>query len=899
MDRKDHSSVTVIEVDLPMITLMEHGADTDSTSDTETDTAKTATDHSVPGQVMKSLIFKGAHVWLRELYGTGLEDVVLSTPTSKVDRVKSASLIGSLVQYDHVIECSLKRSTLSTPSQWSLEGVLNALWIMITPQHARILLLLMHQITLYRNSCIRSQSTSSSAQMAAVKAQQRRQRQRQRHQTARTSVSSKASTTIIQPTSSIPSTPSSLNDQWTADMYFSVAERDEEIYYNEAIGDHRPTTTTTTSSSSSSSLSNSLPSVHVDDKEARISQWAFETTNTTRTHTTTTGNVSNKRQISNPNTSRVRGENEEEEDGSIWVDLFQPLASPSSTSDNMLMQQPTLSEPEIMTDVLTSKMILEDLTSMTLEEMDEQANQSRQHPAMQFNHLRTSTKSNATVTSLTTTTPKSTVSESLIGHIQLKLLELNVFLMLEESTITLSFPINTDHTNCDEIGEIQRVHQLASKENHLKWSMEQIDMNWQCFHTLQKNRRSQRMTAIHQSKHNQSGLIPKRTTLDIKLGPTQLLSWFTKVSTDNEDIPVNDQPSAAHSRPSNVNQYEPILTFSTDLLSIYDDINNNSELNRENSNDIDKDSLSKDHVLTCHMTLDGDQDCIIKTQPIQFNLDLKRLEQFKIYFEMVQLYQQQQQRQHQKRLDKNNMHDRMSRVSGNGLNTSFESEYRMNSRRRGQVDSMAQCVFDDLGQPSFSNTSNLPSSLNKDGQLIRKRGTFKWSTALIRVDIGIPDGFKKTTNTMDHLVESLQFDLLQPSLQSGEELGLGEISLNDPSSTSTPMNTRHHHQHHHQSDRINKTNSYSQNSDVDQFRLSCGAIHGFIRDRSCQNKTVHFLSISSTDQLPTLDITLRPKSSIKLSTGPSHVSSPPNVEGTEGVQQIFTVFEGDERVRVQ
>lgn len=91
---------------------------------------------------------------------------------------------------------------------------------------------------------------------------------------------------------------------------------------------------------------------------------------------------------------------------------------------------------------------------------------------------------------------------------------------------------------------------------------------------------------------------------------------------------------------------------------------------------------------------------------------------------------------------------------------------------------------------------------------------------------------------MNHLVESLQFDILQCRLHSpsDETALLGEIVLSDPitsNSTATPPVSLSANQRNRRETGPAKMTSTS-NDDTDRIRWSCDAIHGFIKDRSCK-----------------------------------------------------------------
>ncbi|KAI8056718.1 hypothetical protein BDF22DRAFT_667643 [Syncephalis plumigaleata] len=490
--------------------------------------------------------------------------------------------------------------------------------------------------------------------------------------------------------------------------------------------------------------------------------------------------------------------------------------------------------------------------------------------------------------------------DSLIGRVQLSILELNLFLMLDESSISSSTCLDNNEASEEKKDRIDRLYQLLTKESHMKWSMNQISILWQCFHCLNNSRqhRSRRSNTSRQQQHhhrqsinyrsrNTTGpVIPQRSTLDVKVQQIQLLVWLmnqmdTASSTSMPDS-TDDSPLMADSRPSVFEQYQCILSFSNDLLANYRDNNGFDENTDEGDNDL------TENVLLCHMEQNNGQDCInIKTQPILLTIDLRQLEQLKLYFEMSQFYQQLSSIP----LDTYRATPEME----NSLDISFDTEYRMKSHKRGQIDTMAQC----------SAVILQPSHLSTKWYNATEQTTLSWTTPLIRIDVGVPDGLRKELPTMNHLVESLQFDILQSRLHSpsDEAALLGEIALNNPitsnSTTATPSapsstNRRNHH-------KTGATKMTSTSSDdTDRIRWSCDAIHGFINDRSCQYKSTHFLSISSSnDQSPMIDVTLRAKSAFDTYSGISRSNNPSTVDPAEGVQQIFTVYEGDERIRVQ
>ncbi|RKP22890.1 hypothetical protein SYNPS1DRAFT_31436 [Syncephalis pseudoplumigaleata] len=202
-------------------------------------------------------------------------------------------------------------------------------------------------------------------------------------------------------------------------------------------------------------------------------------------------------------------------------------------------------------------------------------------------------------------------------------------------------------------------------------------------------------------------------------------------------------------------------------------------------------------------------------------------------------------------LDNDHHHRRASPEMEHSLDISFDADYQMKGHhKRGQVDTMAQCVFDDLGRPSMSNPAH----------------------------------------TYTSCVQS-----------PGDDGGLGEeIALNEPATTTT---TPPHHRRGKASPTRMATSTMA-GDDTEHVRWTCDAIHGFIRDRSSPYKSTHFLSISSTtEQSPMLDIALRAAKSFARTHQPAATATTTatttSSDGVEGVQQIFTVFEGDERVRVQ
>jgi hypothetical protein len=101
---------------------------------------------------------------------------------------------------------------------------------------------------------------------------------------------------------------------------------------------------------------------------------------------------------------------------------------------------------------------------------------------------------------------------------------------------------------------------------------------------------------------------------------------------------------------------------------------------------------------------------------------------------------------------------------------------------------------------------------------------------------------------MNHLAESLQFDILQSRLHSpsDETALLGEIVLGDTitsNSTVTPTTSSSANQRNRRKSGPAKMASIS-NDDTDRIRWSCDAIHGFIKDRSCKYIiTVNYLDI--------------------------------------------------------
>jgi hypothetical protein len=311
-------------------------------------------------------------------------------------------------------------------------------------------------------------------------------------------------------------------------------------------------------------------------------------------------------------------------------------------------------------------MILDDLITMTAEDTEETVHRSRQHPALQFNQPESPSKAavpvngptfddNSSMVPLSSQSRADGTKDSLISRVQLSILELDLFLMFDESSITSSTSLDINEED-EEKDKVARLYQLLTKESHMKWSMNQINVLWQYFHGL--NSRQHRSRRSNTSRHYRSkniigSMVPQRSTLDVQVKQIQLLVWLMNLLDTPPTIATNsvDESLVSDSRPSVFEQYQCILSFSNDLLANYQD-NNGFDDNTDG-----EDNRLTENVLLCHMEQNNGQgkllrftidksltyhlDCIsIKTQPVSLTIDLRQLEQLKLYFEMKQFYQQ-------------------------------------------------------------------------------------------------------------------------------------------------------------------------------------------------------------------------------------------------------------------